>query len=154
MYGVFRNWQRNGTWQQVHDRLREMVRKSDGKKPTPTVAIIDSQSVRSAEGGEQRGFDGGKKVTGRKRHIAVDSLGLLLVAVVHSANFQDYEGGHFVLNGIKDRFKRLKVVFADSAYGKCGFPAWAKTACRVTLQTALQALTRRHSGETPFRVGS
>ena len=154
MYGVFRNWQRNGTWQQVHDRLREMVRKSDGKKPTATVAIIDSQSVRSAGGGEQRGFDGGKKVTGRKRHIAVDSLGLLLVAVVHSANFQDYEGGHFVLNGIKDRFKRLKVVFADSAYGKCGFPAWAKTACRVTLQTALQALTRRHSGETPFRVGS
>ena len=61
VYGVFRNWQRNGTWQQVHDRLREMVRKSAGKKPSPTVAIIDSQSVRSAEGGDHRGFDGERK---------------------------------------------------------------------------------------------
>ena len=92
VYGVFRSWQIDGTWQRIHDRLRELVRKAEGKKPTPTAAIIDSQSVKTAEGGEQRAYDASKKVTGRKRHIAVDTLGLLLVAVVHAADFQDYEG--------------------------------------------------------------
>lgn len=138
VYGIFRKWRLDGTWARIHDRLRELVRKAAGKKPAPMAAIIDSLSVRTAEGGEQRGFDGGKKVTGRKRHIAVDTLGLLLVAVVHAADFQDYEGGHFVLHGIKDKYKRLKVVFADSAYGKCGLPAWAHQICRTILQTVLR----------------
>jgi len=138
VYGVFRKWRLDGTWKQIHDTLREKVRKAAGKKPTPTAAVIDSLSVRTAEGGESRGFDGGKKITGRKRHIAVDTLGMLLVVVVHSAGFQDYEGGHFVLHRICETYRRLRVVFADSAYGKCGLPAWAKETCKVILQTVLR----------------
>ncbi len=138
VYGVFRMWRLDGTWKQIHDKLREKVRKAAGKQPTLTAAVIDSQSVRTAEGGESRGFDGGKKITGRKRHIAVHTLGMLLVVVVHSAGFQDYEGGHFVLHRIRETYRRLRVVFGDSAYGKCGLPAWAKETCKVILQTVLR----------------
>ena len=143
VYGVFRRWRIDGTWKRVHDRLREMVRKVAGKKPTPTAAIINSQSVRTAEGGKFRGFDSGKKITGRERHIVVDTLGMLLVVIVHSADLQDYDAGHFVLHRIKDSYRRLKVMFADGAYGKCGLPAWVKTTCKITLQTVLRPVEAR-----------
>lgn len=138
VYSVFRQWRIDGTWKRIHDKLREKVRKSVGKKPTPTAAIIDSQSIRTAEGGENRGFDGGKKITGRKRHIAVDTLGLLLVVVVHSASIQDYHGARLVLENIKPTYRRLKVVFADGAYRKAGLPEWVAGTCRLILQTILR----------------
>ena len=70
VYGIFRRWRLSGLWQKIHDTLREQVRRAAGKKSTPTAAIMDSQSVRTAEEGEERGYDAGKKNTGRKRHIA------------------------------------------------------------------------------------
>jgi len=83
VYGVFGRWRNSSVWEKVHDALRAKVRRSSGKKSTPTVAIIDSQSIHTTEGGEARGYDAGKKITRRKRHIAVDTLGLLLAIVVH-----------------------------------------------------------------------
>lgn len=138
VYRVYRTWVKDGTWMKMHDSLREKVRKQAGKKPTPTAAIIDSQSVRSAQGGIDRGFDAGKKITGRKRHIAVDTLGMLLMVVVHAASIQDQVGAKQVLTGIRGRFRRLKVVFGDSAYGRSGLPDWLKCHCNVILQTVLR----------------
>lgn len=138
VYGVFWKWRNDGTWKRIHDRLRRKVRQAAGRKPTPTAAILDSQSIRTAEGGCERGYDAGKKITGRKRHLAVDSLGLILAVVVHGAYWQDYDGACFVLMRLKDRFRRLKVIFGDSAYARNGLPAWVGETFGWVLQTVLR----------------
>ncbi len=137
VYTVFWRWRRDGVWQRVHDALRDRVRAAAGKKASPSVAIVDSQAIRTAEGGEERGHDAGKKITGRKRHLAVDTLGLVL-AVVHGANWQDYDGAVFVFFALQERFRRLKAVFADAAYGRNGLPAWVKETFGWVLQTVLR----------------
>jgi putative transposase len=138
VYGIFWSWRNDGTWKRIHAALRQKVRRAAGKTSTPTAAILDSQSIRTAEGGEQRGYDAGKKITGRKRHLAVDTLGLVLSVVVHSATVQDQEGARLVLMRLRESFRRIKVVFADSAYKRNGLPNWVRETCGWTLQTILR----------------
>ena len=137
VYTIFWRWRRDGVWQRIHEALCRRVRKQSGKKPTPSVAIVDSQSIRTAEGGEERGYDAGKKITGRKRHLAVDTLGLVWAVVVHGAYWQDHDGACLVFQKLTV-FGRLRVLFADSAYGRNGLPQWVKETFGWILQTVLR----------------
>jgi len=146
VYGIFRTWRDDGTWQKIHDSLRDMLRRREGRKTSPSAAIIDSQTVKTTEVGGERGYDAAKKVNGRKRHLVVDTLGLILAVVVHSAGVQDYDGAVSVLGvlgQLKARFHRLKVIFADSTYGRNNLPECVKGAFGWLLQTVLRPVNTK-----------
>jgi putative transposase len=124
----FHRWRRSGLWQQINDTLRRQVRQAEGRDEEPSAALIDSQSVKGSRTSGLRGYDGGKKVKGTKRHILVDTLGLLLCVVVHAANIQDRDGAKLVLAKARGRFPRLQLIWADGGYaGK--LIAWAWRVC-------------------------
>ena len=114
--------------------LRESVRKKSGRNKTPTAAIIDSQSVKTVGAIDAVGYDGGKKIKGRKRHIAVDILGLLLVVVVHSAGIQDCAGARYVLAHLSNFFVGLKIVFADGGYTGTKLRDWLLSLSNIVLK--------------------
>nr|WP_222132209.1 IS5 family transposase [Pseudonocardia sp. C8] len=115
-YRWFAAWTADGTWARVHDTLRDRVRVADGRDPQPSAAVPDSQSARSSEGGEAIGYDAGKRVPGRKRHLLVYTCGLLLRTIVHSVSVQDRAGAKLVLGDLRTLFPQVGLVWVDGGY--------------------------------------
>lgn len=135
VYDRFRAWAKAGVWQAVHDALRDLVRIYEGRDPQPTAAIIDSQSVRGADTVTRasRGYDAGKRVNGRKRHLAVDTGGLLLAVIVTMAGIQDRDAAHRLLARLRERFSTIALVWADAGYAG-RLLVWARNVLHLTVQ--------------------
>ena len=125
VYDYFAQWRDDGTWQKILDSLRRLVRVAKGREPTPSAASIDSQTVKATEIAQERGYDGGKRITGHKRHIVVDTLGLLLVVVVTAAAADDGTTAPEVLSRLTTEHRmRLEKIWADGKYRNHRLDAW------------------------------
>jgi putative transposase len=114
--GYYRQWSQDWTWVFIHDTLRDWLRKTSGRNVAPTAAIVDSQSVKTPDQAGARGYDAGKKIKGRKRHVAVDSLGLILHLMITPAAVQDRDAAKTLIKGLVGWFGRLQIIWADGGY--------------------------------------
>lgn len=135
VYHYFRLWKRSGLWAEIHTHLREFVRQLEGRHRHASAAILDSQSVKSTECSDTRGYDAGKKVNGRKRHVLVDTLGLILLVLVLPANIQDRAAARQLLERFygASRRRTVKHIWADGGYAGT-LLAWAQRLWRCTVE--------------------
>ena len=135
VHGFFTRWSTAGVFEKIRDHLRTQIRVNAGRNPAPSAAVIDSQSVKAAEtvGRPSRGYDGGKKIDGRKRHIAVDTQGLLLLVLVTAANHQDRTAARVLLPALHAVQRGISRVWADGGYASADLVAWTKNTLRITL---------------------
>jgi transposase len=148
VYAFFVRWNERGLPQGLVDRLRGRLRTARGRAELPTAGSIDSQSVKAADtvGAASRGFDGGKKINGRKRHVVVDSLGLLLAVVVTAASVQDRDGACRLLGLLRERFSTISLVWADGGYAG-RLVSWAYQVLALTV-----TIVKRSDDTTGFVV--
>ena len=148
VYHYFRAWARDGTLTRLHDSLREQIRAAEGRNAQPTAALIDSQSVRAAEtvARASRGYDAGKKINGRKRHIVVDTTGLLLIVMVTTGAIQDRDAARALLWALRTCFQRVSMIWADAGYqGQLVY--WAHARLGLTVE-----IVRKLAGQIGFQV--
>lgn len=148
VYWYFKRWNADGTTDRIHDALRDAARDAAGRDPMASAGIIDAQSVKGADtvGARTRGFDAGKKVNGRKRHVVVDTVGLLVVVLVTAASLQDRDGGRLVLDRARMKMPSIVLVWADGGYaGRC--VEFARRILRITVQ-----VVKKPEGQHTFEV--
>jgi len=148
VYHVFRAWTLDHTWEALNARLRAQVREREGKRCRPTAAILDSQSVKSDPHGGQVGYDAAKNIKGRKRHILVDTLGLLLGIVVTPADTKERDGAQALLQRTLTVFTWLRLLWADAGYAGPAFANWVRN-LRLKLQVQI---VRRSDDVRGFKV--
>jgi len=150
VYGYVRDWQASGATRRMHDELREQVRVLAGRSPAPTAAIIDSQSVKAADtvGKNSRGYDAGKKTEGRKRHLAVDVMGLIPTVVITAASVQDRDGARPLLWRLAASFRTVTLIWADGGYAG-QMVTWAARRCTAPCRSSSARTTCTPSRSCP-----
>jgi transposase len=148
VFWYFTQWRSDGTVDRIHDALRDRVRDSAGRDPMASAAIVDAQSVKGADtvGVGSRGFDAGKKINGRKRHVVVDTMGLLLAVIITAASIQDRDGARRVLDRLRFTMPSVALVWADGGYAG-QLVTWAKRLLRVSVE-----IVRKPLGIKTFHV--